>query len=208
MSRHLMAKMRRSAAKPVEWQHGVVLPDTAENMAEHNSRAYRNHREWLPEDVSTAYVNHGEKMHALQVSKDDASGSHVFLNGDPNPWNWSIKVLRGDDPNEPGHWQWLDEVSDDELKRRGEDPELAEWGDGNVSGQMHTKSEEGGDGTDGGYWSYAPTREHAMRAAENAWERYVGQQTAQRDHNLDVGLGDRGGHSLGDEDYGDIFGGG
>lgn len=204
-----MARFRRGAARPIRWQRGLVLPHTAEDMADPRRTGLPD---WKPEHVSTAIVHHGEKLHALQVNKE------IGLVDEPHLW--SIHVHDGVTDPGAGGWEHLD-PGDHEVPC-----ELCEAGPGEkcrpdcwdqssrTGGGIRNTLEDGRwqDGTRGELWGYQPDRESAHRAAETAWAGY----TSERGHGLDgvdvnevARGGDTrpvGGHDLGDEDYGDIFG--
>jgi hypothetical protein len=209
MSRHLMARFRHLAAQPVNWQDGMVLPGVAEDMA-HQNRTNKYLADWSPEHISTAIVHHGERMHALQVNQE--------LGIVDQPHLWSIHVLHGDDP-EGGGWEHLDMGDHDhecDMCEAGPgekcDPGCWDQNSRTGGGLRNTfEDEQWQDGSRGEFWGYQPDREGAQRAAETAWAKYTSENgSGLGEVNLDeIGRGGgptTGGHSLGDEDYGDIFG--
>lgn len=202
MSRHLMAKMRRTAAQPMNWQQGVVLPHTARDMAKYNrelaGRPYslkypdgNGWPEWKPEHVSTAMTAHGERLHALQVVHE-----HSMVNDEADggsPWLWSLHTLEGDDPKNPDHWKHLNQYErntplpdedDDDFDfdwNQNYPGEEAEWdyAGSQTGGQMGNWAipDLPGDfssGANGGHWGYSADRDKAQKAAETAWARYTG----------------------------------
>jgi hypothetical protein len=183
MSRHLMARFRHLAAK-INWQHGVLLPDTAQDMKYYNDTyvhqiapGNRNaFPEWHPEAVSTAFIPYGERMHALQVNREPGIiRINTGKTGDQNSWVWSIKAHKGDDLENPDHGEMLNQVDENDPVHGA----LSEW-DWNGSltgGQEIHKSRDDSNGTDGGYWGYHTTQEGAMRAAENAWNKHIGENS-------------------------------
>jgi len=222
MSRHLMAKMRRTAA-PLsfgEWQHGVVLPHTQRDMIDYNARGrvprptthpddewndgpMRPDEVWRPEDTSTKFVGHGERMHALQVTTNDANADGIddpvgfgsWAAEHPEPWSWSIHQLHGDDPNDPDHWEHLGEIHYERGADRAwfpfPDDEAIDRGLGRADGQYGnfahpSETHPHGDGSYnsayttsqhieqiGGHWGYARSHEEAMDHAERAWDAHV-----------------------------------
>lgn len=223
MSRHLMAKMRRQAAPPQsfgEWRHGVVLPHTLRDMVKYNERGevplpesqlapgdewdmrpMRLGEFWKPEDTSTKLVGHGERMHALQVTTNDANADHDDFGAEgwavdePEPWSWSIHALHGDDPENPDHWEHLGSIrmetedwhsADDGETHRGlgrADGQYGNYahpstthphGDGSYStGYANSPLIAHSSGELGGHWGYARSREEAMHHAERAWDAHV-----------------------------------
>lgn len=179
MSRHLMARFRHlHASQPINWQHGVLLPDTARYLKNYNEQTADggSFPFWNPEDVSTATVAHGEQMHALQVSKEPHM-IHVDAAGNQGPsWIWSIRVHNGDDHKNPDQWEHLNQVPED-VPLPGDKHDW-DFNGSLTGGQELNKSgaddNANSDGTDGGYWGYHDNREGAMQAAENAWKKYVG----------------------------------
>jgi hypothetical protein len=211
MSRHLMAKMRRSAAQPVKWQDGMVLPHTAADMANPRRTGLRD---WRPEHVSTAIVHHGEKLHALQVNKE------IGLVGPP--YLWSIHEHDGHTDPKVGGWEHLDPADHDHecsMCEAGPGEKcLPDCWDQNsrTGGGMRNTLEDTlwQDGSRGDLWGYQPDRGSAQKAAETAWAKYTGENGH--------GLGDFDPGTIGpivpepggqnpDDDYGDfsgLFGGG
>lgn len=204
-----MAKMR-TAAQPANWQRGLVLPHTAEDMADPRRTGLRD---WRPKHVSTAIVHHGEKLHALQVNKEIGIVDKPYL--------WSIHEHDGVTDPKVGGWEHLDSGDHAEECRMckvgpGEKchPECWDQNSRTGGGLRNTLEDtEWQDGSRGELWGWQPDRESAQRAAETAWARY----TSEHGHGLggvdvnEVARGGdapppAGGHSLGDEDYGDIFG--
>lgn len=186
MSRHLMARFRHlHASQPINWQHGMLLPDTAELLKNYNEQPGRGSLPfWNPEDVSTATVAHGEQMHALQVSKEPYM-IHVDAAGKQGPsWIWSIRVHNGDDHKNPDQWEHLNQVPED-VPLPGDKHDW-DFNGSLTGGQELNKSGEddvaNSDGTDGGYWGYHDNREGAMQAAENAWKKYVGDNKPNADY--------------------------
>jgi len=165
-----MAKFRQlhASSSNINWQHGLVLPDIALAM---NDVDYGPSEDWKPEDVSTAMIPHGEQMHALQVSKEPYM--YNTSTGQPS-WIWSLKVHNGDDLKDPEQWSYLNQV----YEPLPGDKHEWDWNGSLTGGQEIHKSKEdenaNSDGTDGGLWGYHQTREGAMKAAENAWNKYVG----------------------------------
>lgn len=260
MSRHLMAKMRRGAAPAQqwgEWQHGVVLPHTLRQMREYNAngevplpesqlppgdewgmRPMRPGEEWRPEDTSTKFVGHGERMHALQVTTNDANadlddiGAQGWAADEPEPWSWSIHQLAGDDPGNPDHWEHLGDIPgpyDTPYWDAGNDE--SHGGLGRADGQYgnyahHSTTHPHGDGGYttqymtspyieqlGGHWGYARSREEAMAHAERAWAAHVERSGWDAPGNLPDAAGPSYDGIAGprtdlDDDFGDIFGDG
>lgn len=210
-----MARMRRRAAA-VNWQHGMVLPETASAMEDYNDYkeqlGFGPRPAWEPKHVSTAIVHHGEKLHALQVNHETEIVDEPYL--------WSIHEHDGHTDPEEGGWEHLDPGDHaEECDLCGAGPGEKCWvgcwdQNSRTGGGLRNTLEdtEWQDGSRGELWGWQPDRESAMKAAETAWARY----TSEHGHGLggvdldEVARGDgpTGGHSLGDEDYGDIFGGG
>jgi hypothetical protein len=222
-----MAKMRRSAAQPVDWQHGVMLPETADHMKDYNKRQERGlygpssvSPPWNPEDVSTAFVAHGERMHALQVNHE------TTISNDPYLWSIHRHYAHpdGSDPRTSYGWEHLDDGGRDHEcsmceAAPGEECGIDCWDqNSHTGGPMGTTIEDDDsrwqDGTRGEFWGWQPDRGRAQKAAETAWAKYTGENGS--------GLGDVDLGTIGpivpepggrgpDDDYGDfsgLFGGG
>ena len=249
-----MARMRRSAA-PLsfgEWQHGVVLPHTLREMQEYNAkgevplpesqlepgdewdmRPMEPGEEWRPEDTSTKFVGHGERMHALQVTTNDANATDLddpvgtWADEEPRPWSWSIHQLVGDDPGNPDHWEHLGHIHPPYSDYEEESDRGLGRADGQYGNYAHpSETHPHGDGSYntayttsphieqlGGHWGYADSREEAMQHAERAWAAHVERSGWDAPGNLpDAGGsaydGIAGPRTDLDDDYGDIFGGG
>lgn len=215
-----MAKMRRRATSPAfgEWQHGVVLPHTQRDMAEYNARGrvycptthpddewddrpMRPDEVWRPEDTSTKFVGHGERMHALQVTTNDANAGDLeypvgeWVGDTVEPWSWSVHALHGDDPSNPDHWEHLGNIrmgtedyhsaydgetnrglgrADGQYGNYAHPSETAHHGDGSYN-TAYTNSPliAHSSGELGGHWGYARSHEEAMDHAERAWDAHV-----------------------------------
>lgn len=214
-----MAKMR-TASQPVKWQDGLVLPETAAHMERYNENQARGlygpssvSPRWEPEDLSTAIVHHGEKLHALQVNHEKGIID--------NPYLWSIHEHDGHGDPKMGGWEHLD-PGDRDVEcpmceaAPGEKCAPDCWDQSSHTGgplgtNPFESEEQWQDGTRGELWGWQPDRESAQRAAETAWAKYVGEQRARRDEALsghgDVDI-DRPARRGDDFDYGDIFGDG
>ena len=226
MSRHLMAKMRRTAAQPVNWQDGLVLPETADHMASYNEKQARGlygpssvSPPWEPGDVSTAFVAHGERMHALQVNHEKT------MIDSPHLWSIHRHYAHpdGSDPRTSYGWEHLDDGGRDHEcplceAAPGEKCHSDCWDqNSHTGGPIGTtfEYEQWHDGTRGELWGWQPDRERAQRAAETAWARYTGENGHGLGDDVDLGtigpiVPEPGGQNP-DDDYGDfsgLFGGG
>lgn len=208
-----MARFRHLASQPVNWQHGRVLPETAAHMESYNERQARGlygppsvSPQWKPEDLSTAIVHHGERLHALQVNHETTITDRPYL--------WSIHEHDGHSDPEVGGWGHLDPADRDKEcfmceAAPGEKCHPDCWDqNSHTGGPMGTtlEDEQWQDGSRGELWGWQPDRESAMRAAETAWHRYTSDQTQRRDRALDAYGDIDGPRSRIDDDYGDIFG--
>ena len=246
-----MARFRHLASPaPVrwgEWQHGVVLPHTRRQMGRYNevglvpdhnqgpdeyhpwvNRPMRPDEEWRPEDTSTKFVGHGERMHALEVTTNDAhedgldddfpDPAGTWASPNPKPFSWSLHRLKGDDPDNPDHWEHLGEINDDHH-----DNEESAWSISRGGGQWGNWTPNDGNYITmyntspwieqiGGHWGHADSREEAMHHAERAWDAHV-ERSGWSGEGGDQHHGEPEPDPFGprtdiDDDYGDIFGGG
>jgi hypothetical protein len=197
-----MAKMRRRATAPAfgEWQHGVVLPHTQRDMTEYNARGrvprptthpddewddgpMRPDEVWRPEDTSTKFVGHGERIHALQVTTNDANADlddpvQEGLGGwavkRPEPWSWSIHSLHGDDPSNPDHWEHLGNIrmgtEDYHSAYDGESNRGLGRADGQYGNYTHPSSTHPhGDGGYGTSYTNSPLLVHSSGELGGHW---------------------------------------
>lgn len=165
MSRHLMAKMRKSAAggpPKVDWRHGWVLPHRAAEIEHFNSEHDVGDNPITAAEYSTGIVHHGEQRYAIEVS----------ASSDGDLWNWSIHKQVGPNANNPEHW-----------KHMGGIPTMGcfcGWGDNDwpEGGTDHRffgfeYPDEDDEDEAGGY----PTgRENAMIAGEDAFQEHIASQ--------------------------------
>lgn len=198
MSRHLMAKMRQAAGEPprgygpppkVDWRHGWVIPSRAEEIDSFNTHVSPEDPVSI-DDYSTGIVHHGEQRYALEVDPSV----------DRDQWYWGIHKLVGSDPENPDHWQDMGNRGYTEQRRPG-------GLDHRFFGFEPSEEDENGDFDD------TAGRANAMYAAEEAFQNHIGAAgSGLGGYDLGDVVRDHGdtkprGHSLGDEDYGDIFGG-
>lgn len=176
MSRHLMARFRHLAAQPINWQRGVLIPETADLMSTDRKRGWTD--PWKPKHVSTAFVPHGERMHALQVNKETSITDEPYL--------WSIHAYRGPDgvdPRQSFGWEHLDPGNHAEECSMCEagpgekcHPECWDQNSRTGGGMRNTlEDEQWQDGSRGELWGWQPDRDSAQRAAETAWAKYTGE---------------------------------
>lgn len=150
MSRHLMAKMRgrRRLASDFQypWQQNNPLAWSeyvSDNPSELSPSGYPKHH---ADDHSSAIVHHGEQQFGLEVMPNSYDNK--------NPWTWGIhqhknkRSLVWDDPDIPEEYkgEWLNWISS------------GEW--------------DHPEGTPAQYFGQAATREEAMQAAEENWEKH------------------------------------
>jgi hypothetical protein len=207
MSRHLMAKMRQAAGEPprgygpppkVDWRHGWTLPGRAAEIEHFNADHVESGDPANmvdPNEYSTGILHHGEQRYAIEVAPS----------ADYDDWSWSIHKQVGPDENNPDHW-----------KHMGGIPLgcFCGWGDNDFKGKNDERFFGYEQPDEDDYADKYPTgRENAMIAGEDAFQDHIGAAgSGLGGYDLGDVVRDHGdtkppGHSLGDEDYGDIFGG-
>ena len=190
--RHLTARFQRRANAPLKWEQGP-MPNTAASISHEASHPvpWQTHD---PDWYSRAIAHHGETRYGLEVRPDsDATG-----------WFWHMHRQTGPDIDNPEHWE---DMGTGRLRCslcHPDDPPARDLVDPRYYGFLHEPGDDEG--------VTAAGERMAQEAAEEAFGRYVAEQNARRDLNLDqnhhIDPGDgRGGDHHPDEGY-DIFGGG